>query len=290
MWAPAWHCKPLILAATLFPGAIAIPATSRANDGCSATGVEVGVVAGVEARLELRLRDGRLVRLAGLDPALSTPSVPDRDEQARVALTGLVAGQTIGIRPLNPQPDRWGRIVALAFALEGPLADRDGGLAAAIIGNGFGRYLAEPGAHGCRSSLIAAESKARVARLGLWSDPYYGLLAIDNVADITERAGTIVVVEATLAAVKPGPYRTKLILSDRGTGSHGGQTLSASILPRTVKNFEADGVHVSSLIGQTLRLRGLLDTRFGPQIELASPDALEVTDGGLAPAAAVGSK
>ena len=31
-----------------------------------------------------------------------------------------------------------------------------------------------------------------------------------------------------------------------------------------------------ALIGRTVRLRGLLDLRFGPQVELAGPDALEL--------------
>jgi hypothetical protein len=36
----------------------------------------------------------------------------------------------------------------------------------------------------------------------------------------------------------------------------------------------------SSLIGRDLRIRGLLDMRFGPQIEIASPDAIELIAGG----------
>lgn len=30
------------------------------------------------------------------------------------------------------------------------------------------------------------------------------------------------------------------------------------------------------LVGRTLRVRGLLDLRFGPQIEIASPDEIEL--------------
>ena len=277
------------LAATPLIMALAGPAIAHADEACSPAGAERVVLASVEPRLELRLRDGRLLRLAGLDPALPTPSAPDRDEEARHAFAASLAGRAISIRPLATQPDRWGRITVLAFASEEPADGAAGGLAGAAIAAGLGRYLAEPAAHGCRPGLVAAENRARAAKLGLWADPYYGLLAVDDQAGFAERAGTVVIAEGRVVSLQAGPFRTKLILSAQGTGSHGGQTLYASIVPRMMKTFEAAGVHGSSLVGQTLRLRGLLDTRFGPQIELTTPDAVDVIDGST-PAVAAGSK
>lgn len=283
----AWAMR--VLATTRLIMALAGPALAHADEACSPAGAERVVLAGVEPRLELRLRDGRLLRLAGLDPALSTPSTPNRDEEARNAFAASFANHTISIRPLATQPDRWGRILVLAFAADGPADGPSGGLAGAAIAAGLGRYLAEPAAHGCRPGLVAAEDRARTAKLGLWADPYYGLLAVDDRAGFAERAGTLVIVEGRVASLQAGPFRTKLILSAPGTGSHGGQTLYASIMPRMMKTFEAAGVHGSSLVGQTLRLRGLLDTRFGPQIELTTPDALDVIEGSTS-AVAAGSK
>jgi hypothetical protein len=278
-----------VLAATRLIMALAGPTIAHADESCSPAGAERVVLAGVEKRLELRLGDGRLLRLAGLDPALPTPSAPDRDEEARKAFAASLAGHTISIRPVATQPDRWGRLLVLAFASEEPADGPPEGLAGAAIAVGWGRYLAEPAAHGCRPSLVAAEDRARKAKLGLWADPYYGLLAVDDRAGFAERAGTLVIAEGRVVSVQAGPFRTKLILSADGTGSHGGQTLYASIVPRMMKTFEAAGVHGSSLVGQTLRLRGLLDTRFGPQIELTTPDALDVIDGSTS-AVAAGSK
>ncbi|WP_158809173.1 hypothetical protein [Beijerinckia sp. L45] len=283
-------CMRPLLAAALLAGPLAMPIATPADEACSGVGMEAVVVAGVEPRLELRLRDGRLLRLAGLDPVLSTPTVPDRDEQAREAFAASVAGRTIRIRSLSTQPDRWGRIVVLAFAANDPVGEQSGGLAGAAIAAGLGRYLAEPAARGCRSHFVAAEEQARTATLGLWADPYYGLLAADDRAGFAERAGTLVIAEGRVVSVQTDSFRTKLILAPRGNGSHGSQTLYASVLPRMMKSFEANGVHLSSLTGRTLRLRGLLDTRFGPQIELLTPDALDVIDVDSTAATAVGSE
>jgi endonuclease YncB( thermonuclease family) len=272
---------------------------AEARTACPTAGTETVAVAAVEPRLVLRLEDGRLIRLSGLDPALSTPDAPDRDDVAREALAALVGHGAIGIAPLAAMPDRWGRITALAFRADAAAgAPRD--LAVAAIAAGLGRYLAEPAAHGCRAALVAAEDQARAQKLGLWADPYYAVLAVDDRAGFAERAGTLVVAEGRLAAVETGPMRDTLIFSGQrdepgdvsARGSRSGHTLSATIAPHVRKIIEARGVHVSSLIGRTLRLRGLLDMRFGPRIELGDPDDFDVLASGgdgIAPAGAAGS-
>ena len=44
-----------------------------------------------------------------------------------------------------------------------------------------------------------------------------------------------------------------------------------------VAAFEKSGVSLASLAGANLRLRGLMETQFGPQIELMDPEAVEIT-------------
>ena len=249
----------------------------RADDGvCPRVADEVVTLRAVEPRLELRLSDGRVLRLVGLDPVEQTPTAPDRADQARDALAAMLAGHDIAIRVLSSAPDRWGRLPAFAFARTGPATSAEGGIATAAVAAGLGRYRAEDAAHTCRGALLAAEAQARQAKLGLWADPYYAVLAVDERAAFAERSGTIVVTEGRLIEVLPGPYRTKLRFAAPSQGSYGGHTLSATVPPHVMKTFEAKGVIPSTLIGRTLRLRGLLDLRFGPRIELASPDDVEV--------------
>ena len=231
----------------------------------------------MELSIELRLVDGRLIRLAGFDPAGQTPDEPDLEDRSRAALAAMIAGRSLSIRVVTATPDRWGRTVALVFASAASDARQDN-LATHAISIGLGRYLAEPAAHACRDALIAAETVARTAKLGLWGDPYYAVMAVDDAPAFTERSGTIVVAEGRLAGVVPGPFRTKLNFTPIEQGSHGGHALSATILPRTMKTFEARRLIPVSLTGRVLRLRGLLDLRFGPQIELEDPDQIEIVD------------
>ena len=248
-------------------------ATSARADACPTVGAEPAMLASVAARLELKLADGRRLRLAGLEAAAGTPNAPDRDATNTSAFAAFVGHHALAVTVLSPKPDRWGRLVAFASVT----GTAPGGLAALALAAGLARYQPEPAAATCRTALLAAEDNARRGRLGLWADPFYSVLAADDRAAFAERAGTDVVVEARLRAVEPGPYRTRLRLEGQGaaqSGSHG--LLEATIVPRAMKTFEAQGVDVHSLIGRTLRLRGLLDRRFGPRIELAGPDEIEI--------------
>jgi endonuclease YncB( thermonuclease family) len=255
---------------------LALVVASPARALCPTSGEETVQVSIVEPRLELKLADGRTIRLVGLDPALQTPDDPDRADTARATLATRVVGHRIGLHPLSATPDRWGRIAALAFDPTGLPAGQTGDVALAAIADGLGRYRAEAAARPCRDELLAAEQKARAAGLGLWSDPYYAVLAVDDVANFIEKSGTEVLSEGRLMRVETGPFRTILRFAGPDRGSYGGHTLSATVLPRTMKAFEASHVDFTALIGRTLRFRGLLDLRFGPRIELDGPDAVEI--------------
>ena len=249
---------------------------------CPIVGDERVQIAAVGSRLELRLADGRIVRLVGLDPPLPTPTNPDLDEIARVRLVAQWTGRSATLHLLSTAPDRWGRLAALVFDA-GASASTGGGLATMAVAEGLGRYLAEPAAHPCRETLVAAESNARLAKLGLWTDPYYAVVAVDDRAGFIERSATLILAEGLLTEVEPGPYRTLLRFAAPvrdpsahvRAGSHGGHMLVATIGPRAMKTFEAQRLDVRSLIGKRLRFRGLLDLRFGPRIDLTTPDELE---------------
>jgi endonuclease YncB( thermonuclease family) len=248
---------------------------------CPTAATTSATLASVGPRLELRLADGRLLRLAGIEAAAAMPTTPDREARSVGALAALLDRRPLSVTVLSPKPDRWGRLAAFASLPDGPV----GGLAAVALAAGLARYRPEPAASACRAALLAAEDKARQARLGLWADPAYAVLSADDDKAFAARAGSDVVVEAKLRGVEPGTYRTTLRLEGAGASTHG-RLLDATIAPRVMKVFVAQGVDVKAMVGRTLRLRGLLDRRFGPRIELAGPDEIEILPETTAPAPA----
>ena len=89
----------------------------KAADGfCPGEGATRGRVVSIDERLELTLENGIRLKIAGVDPPRPTPGDPDLDFRARDRLAQWLVGQEILFRPLEPGPDRWGRVVAFVFA------------------------------------------------------------------------------------------------------------------------------------------------------------------------------
>jgi hypothetical protein len=70
--------------------------------------------------------------------------------------------------------------------------------------------MPEPEARPCRTVFLATEAKARAAKLGLWRDPFYAIIAATDREAFAERAATNVIVEGRLVAVDKGPLRTAI--------------------------------------------------------------------------------
>ena len=259
------------------PPACALPvladparASAQSETACPQAGTSRAAVANIDERLEITLTDGRTLRLAGLEPPRPTPNAPDFDTAARDALR-LRAGGEIAFVPLAQKPDRWGRIPAFVF-FDAPTPGAPPISAAnVLLAGGFARYMPEPEARPCRTALLAAEAAARAAKLGLWRDPFYAIIAATDRDAFAERAATNVIVEGRLVAVDQGPLRTNLQFAPRRE-----RAFSVTILKRHIKIFEQAGYDFHALIGRMLRVRGLLDLRFGPQIEISSADEIEL--------------
>jgi len=242
---------------------------------CPSQGSSRGKVASINERLELTLEGGLQLKIAGVDPPRPTPGDPDLDVRARDRLAQWLTGQEIVFRPLESGLDRWGRLPAFVFA---PVADPANGpekaslpVGEAILDAGLARYEPSAAARPCRASLLAAEATARAAGLGLWADPYYAVIAAADRPSIAEKTGTAVIVEGRITGIANRRPRIMLYFGPRQSWD-----FSVANFPRNSKAFEADYATLAALKGRMVRVRGLLDTRFGPQIEISNPDDIEV--------------
>jgi hypothetical protein len=153
----------------------------------------------------------------------------------------------------------------------------------ALIDAGLARYERSAAARPCRSALLAAEAGARASGLGLWADPYYAIIAAADRLSFAEKAGSSVIVEGRIIGIASRRPRIMLYFGPRRGGD-----FSVTILPRNSKTFDAAFSSLAGLTGHTVRVRGLLDARFGPQIEISDPDDVEAAGQGQ-DAAAPGS-
>ena len=245
---------------------------------CSPESTARATVAKIEPNLDIVLADGRVLTLAGLDPPQGTADHPRLAADARDKLAQWLDGREVAVRALAEKPNRFGSIPARLFAAPtnappGASASPEIAVAEAILDAGLARYRPDAAAHPCRQSLLAAEAEARQAKIGLWADPAYAVRPAGERTAFADPPKGMVLVEGTPTSLGETGARFYINFGPRRGADF------AITLPKAAANaLEKAGLKVQDLVGKRLRVRGLLDATFGPQMELSDPDQLELLD------------
>lgn len=246
--------------------ATAALALASALSAAAACGTPAGIVrvVNVDARLDVGLADGRVVRLAGLDLPSPSRGALETALAAQRFLSASLIGRDAEIDLLAAGTDRWGRVMA---DLAPPAAPA--GIAIALLAAGYARVKPEFEARACALERLAAEDAARRARLGLWSDPAYAVVQASDMTALQARAGQFVVIEGRVRRI--GFTRSRLYLD---LASHDGPTI---VLARKLApSLARAGRPVEGMTGEVVRARGALDDRLRPTIEVTEPAMIEV--------------
>ncbi len=231
-----------------------------AQSACKLTPIGTATVAAVRDGRTLSLTDGRTLRLAGIEVT----------DTSRAALQRLaVAGQTLRLEKLGPDHDRYGRLLAFAFAGDGKES-----LQQALLAAGEARVGARVGDMACAGALLAAERAARAGRRGLWGDSRFWPINAGNLARLAANRGRFVLVEGKVLSVHPSGGTIYLNFGRRWT-----RDFSVIILRRWRSAFAAAGVDPQRLSGRRIRVRGFIEMRRGPVIEAEAPEQIEFADG-----------
>ena len=231
---------------------------------CPRPELNVGPAVKVHSRLEIELQDGRLIRTPHLAPFEASARGAARMEQARAALRDWTKGEALTLPQRLPLADRWGRIVTPAFLATG----QDLGLR--LVEQGLVR-VGPSHTDPCLIPLLAAEIQARNAKLGLWAYSYYSVLPAHSSAALAAHAGEFVIAEGMVQRI--GQTSTRIYLD---LGPARGSNLSVTFSRQNAKAFADGGIVPDALVGKTIRVRGLLEYRTRPQIEIYTPAAIEV--------------
>jgi endonuclease YncB( thermonuclease family) len=236
------------------------------ESACAPPGGEVARIVRIDTNLEPVLEDGRRLLIAGVE----TPHTPEASAIARNSLAGWLEGREIRVAPLSPGPDRWGRTVA---HIHGPARDGAPMLAAfGLVDAGLVRVRPHAEAAGCIPALLKAEQGARSARLGVWSLPEFAVLKANDPSSLPAAGGAVVIAEGRVYSINATHNRTYI-----NFGRARNIDLAVTIPRQTLRTFE--GMDLKQLRGRMIRVRGLLERRPGPQIEVAAPYAIEILDG-----------
>lgn len=250
-----------IVAATLaYTFILVVAATKPASAvGCSFEAQGAGrVTIAIDART-FRLEDGREVRLAGIESATTEEPNPIS------ALSAIITGHDVTLHGEDDTPDRYGRQPAFVF-----LASSETTVQALLLSQGEALVSGAITNKDCASILTAAEAAGRKARKGIWANP----AAIKNAGspgDILTGIGQFTVVEGKVLSVRQSGSTTYLNFGRSWT-----RDFAVTIPRRTLSAFEAAGIVLKSLENRRVRVRGWVEARGGPRIEVLQVGQIEL--------------
>jgi hypothetical protein len=226
-----------------------------AASACSFEPQGEGRVSAIIDARSFRMDDGREVRLAGVEVLGDGPA----------ALASLLAGQAVTLRGETDAPDRYGRQPAFVFLdssdrpVQTMLLERGAALASGTVAD-----------KACAAELAAAEATARQSKRGLW----VGSAAIKNAEspdDILARVGQFTVVEGKVLSVRQAGTVTYLNFGRRWT-----RGFAVTISRRALALVEAAGMSVKALENRRIRVRGVIEARAGPRLEVLRVGQIEL--------------
>ena len=213
--------------------------------------------------------DSRDIRLAGIVPPSEGSSGAT---MARATVETMLLGREVSLfRAVSgPARDRYGRLLAVAStggkAIETSVQH-------ALLERGLARTAGDISDEGCRTVLLRAEATARAAALGVWSDPAYVIQKTDDPAAVLSGLGRFSVVEGKVLSVRESGGTIYLNFGRRWS-----EDFTGTVAMRHKRSFSAAKLELKKLAGRYIRLRGTIEERGGPWIELVHPGQIEVLE------------
>ena len=222
------------------------------------------------------LDDGSELRLIGaLAPRAidvgADPGAWPLEVAAQAELMALILAKPVELLFGGEHADRHGRLLAHAFWSDG---GRGRWVQAHLLEQGLARAYVQAGNRTCADELLDAERTARASHRGLWADAAYAVRSAGAPLELSRYRSTFQVVEGQIERVaevrgtiylnfdskRRGAFAVSLRRGDRGTlGTYARD-------PKT-------------LAGKRARVRGWIEQRQGPTINLSAAGLLEVLDG-----------
>jgi endonuclease YncB( thermonuclease family) len=250
-------------AAVIVPFILLLTAIRPASAaGCAFEPQGEGRVAAVIDARSFRLDDGREVLLAGIEPVAA--EVADR----MAALAAIIAGRDVTLHGQDDTPDRYGRQPAIVL-----LAGSDESVQAQLLAQGEALVSGTVTDKDCASILSTAEAAGRQAKRGSWADPT-AIKNAESPGDILAGIGRFTVVEGRVLSVRQSGATTYLNFGRNWT-----RGFAVTISRRMIAAFEAAGIAPKSLENRRIRVRGWVEARQGPRIEVLQMGQIEMLGG-----------
>lgn len=189
---------------------------------------------------------------------------------AKEELENLVLGKNVQIRYGGERIDRHGRVLGHMFV--GP---EQIWVQGAMIGAGLARVYSFYDNRFCLSELYQLEAQARVDRLGIWSgEAFYAIRDGAKPKRLLDRLDQYEIVEGQVVNADRVGSRVYL-----NFGQTWKEDFTVVIERAALRRFEEAGIDPLKFDGALIRVRGWIEQRDGPKIEVTHPEQIEMLAG-----------
>jgi len=223
----------------------------------------------------LLLEDGRAIRLVGaLAPRTEArwAQAMGLEDKILGALEERLLGEKVVLKLGARERDRYGRLLAHVFTGDG---EERVWVQKALIRDGLAMAYSFEDNRACVRELQSDERAAREAGAGFWDQ---GVFRVRDAGDIDSLDGLVYsfqIVEGRVQDVAESRGRIYV-----NFGKDWRTDFTATIAPSDRSRFEGSGVDPRGLDGQTIRVRGWLERRNGPMIDVTHPEQIETIGSG----------
>ena len=231
------------------------------------------------------LDDGSELRLIGalapraMDVGADAGSWP-LEIAAQSELAALILGRPVDIAFGGERTDRHGRLVAHAYWNDG---GRRRWVQGHLLEQGLARAYVQAGNRACAGELLEAERRARERRLGLWADAAYSVRSAEAPLELSRYRGTFQIVEGRIDRVAQARGTIYVNFGKR-------RSAFAVSLRRGDRAILGASVEPKALDGKRVQVRGWIEQRQGPIINLSVAGLIEVLPDSVPGADAVPSE
>ncbi len=220
--------------------------------------------------------DGSEVRLIGaLAPRSPGPASTDwlPEREAREALERLVVGRNIELKFAGRRSDRYGRQLGHLFVANGSETVWVQGY---LLSQGLARAYALDGNSVCLADMLKLELEAREKGRGIWGLAAYQVLEAAAVGELLRRRNRFEIVEGIVSGVASTGGRVYVNFGDDWR-----RDFTAVVPPRLVRGSAEAVSRLKALAGKRVRVRGWIERRNGPSVEIAALGEIEILDSGM---------
>lgn len=231
-----------------------VPALAAPASRCEGE-VAQETIARIDPTGDLTTASGSVLKLADV-----------RLADGAVARLAAVAGEAVAVQVAGGR-DRWGRLPARIVLARGGTD-----LATLLIGEGLALVDVGEADGLCRPGLLASEAEARTAWRGVWGSL---LVPAEDPEAVAALAGGFAVVEGRVVGIGERPRWTYV-----NFGRDFRRDFAVSISRRNWEAMRRAGLTAETLKGRRIRVRGIVEMRRAPGMEITSAEMIERVDEG----------